>query len=256
MIKHCAIVFLLPIAILTSCSTGNTAQHIETMNAKTPVTKAQKLIGSGLLEMTTDRPIPLFRNAADSIPFDTLKFEIDKSGRTKFISRTAIAPYRLSEGDSYSEGNRNIASGLIRFSPGLKFRVINTSNNIFEIVLNEQKMETCFINLKHFFDMNKIDENDSTTYKYEPWVNYLKRAEYITKKNLIIYDRPEGHIIYEEKNDRFLPFVVTEVSGDWIRLKKAFGREFNFDDLINYDGWTQWKSSDSILIRITEHTFE
>ncbi len=256
MMKNLVIIFSITMTILSSCSSGRPSQQQKNMKTTTTLSKVQKLIGTGLLEMSTAYSIPLYRDAADSIPFDTLRFEIDKSGKTNFISQSNIAPYLLSEGNSYDDGNRNIRSGLVSVPPELKFRVINSSNKIFEVVLNEKTMEVCFINIKSYYDLNHIDENDAAVYKYESWPDYLKRVEFITKKNLVIYDKPDGNIIYENKDDKFLPFNVADVSGDWILLKKAFGREFNFDDVINYDGWTQWRSGDSLLIKITEKTYE
>lgn len=254
--KHYLAGILLPMAIITSCSTRNTAQLNKYMNTETSLTKIHQTVGIGLLEMNTNHPIPLFRSAADSVPFETLKFEMNHSGTTKFISGTAIVPYRLSIGDSFIESKRHISGGPTSFAPELKFRVINTVKSIFEVVLNEQTMEVGFINMETYLRLNQIHENDSMVYKFDTWPDYLRKAEFITKKNLVIYDHPDGNIIYENRNEMFLPFNVTEVSGDWIRLKKAFGREFNFDDIIDYNGWTQWKTADSILIRITEHTFE
>lgn len=254
--KQGVFVILLPLAMMTSCSTHSTVQPKENMNTGTTLNRTRNSIGIGLLEMNTEHPIPLIRNAKDSLPFDTLRFEIDKAGKTKFIFSADIEPYRISEGDSFIKGNNTIQSGLISFSPELKFRVIDTSNNIFEVVMNEQTEAICFINMKTYIDLNNIDDKDSTFYNYEPWPDYIKRSEFITKKDLVIYDKPDGNIIFENKGEKFLPFQVVQVAGDWIKLKKAFGREFNFDDIINYNGWTQWRSKDRILISITEKTYE
>lgn len=46
------------------------------------------------------------------------------------------------------------------------------------------------------------------------------------------------------------------MNGDWIKVKKGFAREFNFEPNINYEGWTQWKKDDKLLIDITEFTIE
>ena len=63
-------------------------------------------------------------------------------------------------------------------------------------------------------------------------------------------------MIFEDKQNTFLPFNITEVNGDWIKLKKGMGRESNFDATKNFDGWTIWKEGNKILIDITEHTYE
>ena len=91
---------------------------------------------------------------------------------------------------------------------------------------------------------------------YETWENYFKRLEYITVDHLKIYNKPDGDLIFEQKNDAFLPFLVSELKGDWIRLKKHRLYESKYDKTITYEGWVRWKTAMNILVNITEQTYE
>ena len=63
-------------------------------------------------------------------------------------------------------------------------------------------------------------------------------------------------MLFENKDQTFLPFGVTEVKGDWIKVKKGFDRESNFGDGKNYDGWIKWREATDLLIDITERTYD
>lgn len=229
-----------------------------------------KTIGIGLLTANTQYPILLYKTETDTVPFDVLKFEVEKSGATKFISKISLKPYTLSKGNSNKEGENNIKRGLIHFPPMLKFRVVYTNALFFKVVTNEETMETFIIKKDgknaYYVTERQLSDNSCSNcpnssynprwYIFETWERYLKRAEFITKKNITIYDVPGGKIIFENKDDVFLPFGVSEVKGEWIKLKKGFGREFNFDSTQNYSGWTKWREGPNMVIDIVEHTYE
>lgn len=139
------------------------------------------------------------------MPFDTLKFETSKSGKTLFVSRVKLKPYIISVGDSDKEGEEHIKMGLVRFRPELKFCVLDTGESYFRVISNQ-----------------------------------------ITKEEFVIRKEPRT----------YLPFAVTEVKGDWIKVKKGFGREFDFSVGVNYDGWIKWREGTSLLIDIIEKTYE
>ena len=227
-------------------------------------------IGIGLLETNTEFPISLYKNENDNVPAEILKFKTTKSGVTKFITNLKLKPYEIYEGDSHKSGEKNRSMGLVRFPPILKFRVVDSTKTSFKVVTNENLNESFYIKRdaksayytteQQHFDNNCIgcpDSNYNPNWNiFETWERYLKRAEYISKRNLKIYDQPNGKVIFEDKQNTFLPFNITEVNGDWIKLKKGMGRESNFDAYKNFDGWTQWKDGNKILIDITEHTYE
>lgn len=234
------------------------------------LSKSNKPIGIGLLTVNTEFPIPLYKSVNDTIPFETIEFKINRKGVTKFITKLDLNPYFMYEGDSYEEsrGRRNM--GLVGLAPELKFRVIDSTETTFTVITNEIKNTAFIIKIDpkgvyyksphEFYENNCINCPGSVYnpkyYTFETWERYLKRLEYIEKDNLQIYDKPNGNIIFENKNNDFLPFNIVEVEGDWIKLKKASGRESYFDENQNYDGWTQWKDGNTILIQIVEVTYE
>jgi hypothetical protein len=255
MYKYLIILFLF---ILCSC------------NGKGQQRAPEKIIGLGLLTVNTQYALPLYKNYTDNTPFDTLKFQVAKSGITSFLSKIRLKPYLMSGGDSYDAGRKNINMGLIRFSPELKFRVADTTASLFKIVTNEETGESFFVkrnaaNAYYTSEKELFDHScgncpgvryNPVWYIFETWERYLKRVEFITKEHLVIYDQPNGKVIFENKENTFLPFTVIAVKGEWIKLKKGFGREFNFDSSKNYNGWTRWREGQQKVIDIVEHTYE
>jgi len=227
-------------------------------------------LGIGILETNTVYPIPLFKNKNDSKPIDIIKFKTRDDGSTEFITKINLKPYNIFEGDTYDEGEKEISQGLVPIGSELRFRVIDTTEIYFKVITNEKSKEAYFIKTEpkrvYYKTLSQVYENNCSNCpnsKYNPnwnvfetWERYLKRVEFITKRELKIYDQPNGKIIFEDNNNDFLPFEITKVKGDWIQLKKGFGREFNFDESKNYNGWTQWKIGNKILIDITEETYE
>ena len=228
------------------------------------------MIGLGLLTVNTQFSIPLYKNEADELPFDTLKFESSKSGKTLFVSGVKLKPYIMSEGDSDKEGEEHLKMGLVRFGPELKFCVIDTGESYFRVISNQVSREEFVIRKDpgavYYAEERMLSDNSCSNcpgskynprwYVLETWERYLKRAEFVTKDSLVIYDLPGGKAIFENKDQTFLPFAVTEVKGDWIKVKKGFGRESNFDTGRNYDGWIKWREGTTLLIDIIEKTYE
>ena len=227
-------------------------------------------IGIGLLTVNTQYPIPLYKNEADELPFDTLKFRSSKSGKTLFISAVKLRPHLMSEGDSDKEGEEHLKMGLVRFGPELKFAVVDTGANFFRVIGNQVGMEEFVIKkvpgAAYYSEERMISDNNCSNcpgskynprwYVFETWERYLKRVEFITKDSLVLYDVPDGKVLFESKDQTFLPFSVKEVKGDWIKVNKGFGRESNFDTERKYDGWIKWRKGWELLIDITERTYE
>lgn len=226
--------------------------------------------GIGILETNTVYPIPLYKNKSDISPVEIINFKTRKNGSTEFITKLNLEPYAISEGDTYEEGKREIRHGLVPIGSELRFRVIDSTETYFKVITNEKTKEAYFIKINpegaYYKTLSQVYENSCSNCpnsKYNPnwnvfetWERYLKRVEFVTKRELKIYDKPNGTVIFEDINNDFLPFNVIELDGEWIKLKKGFGREFNFDESKNYDGWTQWKKGNKILIDITEQTYE
>lgn len=226
--------------------------------------------GLGLLTVNTQYPIPLYKSEADDLPFDTLKFERSKTGKILFVSGVELRAYLMSEGDSYKEGEDHVRMGLVHFGPELKFSVVDTGESFFRVISNQMSMEEFVIKkvpeAVYYSEERMLSDNSCSNcpgskynpkwYVFETWERYLKRVEYITKDSLVIYDAPGGKVLFEHKDQTFLPFGVTEVKGEWIKVKKGFGRESNFDTGKDYDGWIKWREGENLLIDITERTYE
>jgi hypothetical protein len=227
-------------------------------------------LGIGLLTVNTGYSIPLYKHETDDLPFDTLRFETSKSGKTSFIAKIKLQPYLMSEGDSDKEGEEHVKMGLVRFGPELKFSVVDTGESYFRVVYNHTSREELVIKKEpgavYYSEERMVSDNNCSNcpgskynprwYVFETWERYLKRVEFITKDSLTIYDHPGGKLIFEQKDQTFLPFTVSQVRGDWIKVIKGFGRESNFDGLSNYNGWIKWREGSNLLIDITERTYE
>jgi hypothetical protein len=172
----------------------------------------------------------------------------------------------MSAGDSDTEGKNNVRQGLVRNPPDLKFSVIEAGESYFRVVTNEKSMEAYVIkknaNSVYYTEVKLLDANNSGTkynsnwYLYETWERYLKRAEYITKNNLTIYNTPAGKAIFENKSGDFLAFVVTELNGEWIKINERDGQSEHLRINKNLAGWTQWREGDKILIDVIEKTYD
>lgn len=212
-------------------------------------------IGIGLLSVNTHDPIPFYHNESDLTAFDTLKFETDRAGRTSFISRLKLRPFIMTEGDSDAEGATHINMGLIRFGPELKFCVIDSSASSFKIITDQISGETAVIKKNpaavYHAEERMIAENNCSNcpgskynphwYIFETWQRYLQRVEFITQDSLVIYDGPNGKVVVRDTSKAFLPFSVSRVEGDWLKVVKGFGRESNFEGRKKYEGWIKWR---------------
>ena len=229
-----------------------------------------KAIGIGLLTVNTNFELPLYEQENDSLAFDVLKFKTGRSGVMRFITKINLKPYQMTGGDSFSEGERNVKMGLIRFSPELKFRVLDTTMTSFKIVTNEKTWETFVVKRNaaaaYYTSEQQVSDNNCSNctgsnynprwYINETWERYLKRVEYITKEHIKVYDQPNGKLIFDNKNNAFLPFRVIGMKGEWIQLGKGFGRESDFGNFSNAEGWTKWRDGSKLTIDITEHTYD
>jgi hypothetical protein len=229
-----------------------------------------KALGLGLLTVNTQYPIPLYKNVTDDLPFDTLKFEIGKTGTTRFISNIKLKPYLINAGDTDKQGENNIRRGLVRFQPDLKFCVVETRASYFRVVTNETTMETLVIKKQpgnvYYTEEKMLNENGCSNcpgskynprwYVYETWERYLKRVAYITKEDLVIYDAPGGKATIKIKNGDFQPFVATEVNGEWMKIKKGTAFESALDTANSFEGWTKWREGPKKLINVIEKTYD
>ena len=73
------------------------------------------------------------------------------------------------------------------------------------------------------------------------------------KQKLIIYDQPDGKIIFTEPTNNSIPFSISALEGDWAKVEKPYGTA---DEAFKFNGWTQWKNQTELLIDITEQLYD
>lgn len=219
-------------------------------------------IGIGILTVNPTKTLFLYDNHFLKKSNDSIEFVKDESGRTKFLSNLKLSPLILDEGDSDEEAAANIRSGGGRFMPILKFTVVDSTANSYKIVIDEKAKKFRYIKKDLNWTNERFNENyccdkkrETIKFFFESWEQYLKRVRFIKKEKIKIYDEPNGKIIFaNDDDDVSLYFVVTELKGDWIKIDKAIGYESRFDESKDYNGWTQWRKSNKILINIRENT--
>lgn len=228
-------------------------------------------VGLGLLEISFDSPVPLYRTENDTEPFDTLAFRKDTGGvwhyETKHLK--SWKPYGIYGGDSDETASERINTGLVRLPPELAFRVLAANSSTYCVVIDEESFATAVIRKNPgyavwpqrggLFGTEAPDAgNHKGYYAFETWEHLLKRAEFVDfgQTGYAVYDAPGGKKIFENTRPDFLPYTVTEVCGDWMKVKKGHGREFNFNGIENAEGWVKWKDDTRILVDITEYTLE
>lgn len=226
--------------------------------------------GLGTLDISFNRPVPLYLIEDSKEPFDTLSFEKQLNGTILFKTNyiRSLHPYRMNGGSSDKEIEGLIRRGLTGFPAELSFRVLEATDNFFRIVVNEKTFETAVIkkdcNYAVFHQRNFLRDStlfDEKIYKgyyiFETWEHLLRRAEYVNFNiDYDVCETPNGKIIYKHKAGKFLPYTLVDVKGDWIKVKKTQGREFNFEGIENAEGWVKWKNDKKVLVNITENTIE
>jgi len=227
-------------------------------------------VGLGTLDISFDLPVPLYRTENDTTPMDTLTFERSASGEWLYkTNRLTLNPYQMSEGDSDERSNEHIHMGLVCFPPVLSFRVVEADEHYWRVVVDESCFETLVIHKNPDYAVvaqrsglfGDIDLPKDKPYKgyfaYETWEHLLQRAEFVNfQDNYTVYDAPEGKKIFEGTSRESLPYSVTEVLGDWMKVAKGLGREGYFEGIKNAEGWVKWKNETEILVRIVEYTVE
>jgi len=280
--KKALISILTMICMLTSCQNNVNRNNVELIKA--PIS-----VGLGTLDISFNLPVPLYRTENDSIPFDTLSFEQNRNGSWSYKTRhlKSLEPYIMFYGDSDKEAQGRINGGLVPFLPQLAFRVLKENDSCYCVVVNEKSFETVIIRKNPDYDVlpqrgdcfgvdgikydyqkklyftetqGKTKQNTTRKYYkgyyvYETWEHLLKRALFVGfNDNYAVYDAPEGEKIFENTNHDFIPipYKVTEVRGNWIKVKKFNSKEFNTKDINNAEGWVIWKNDKEMLVSITE----
>lgn len=231
-------------------------------------------IGTGILQISFTEKIPLYANAGDKTPFDTLAVRQKKDGSYAFLTKvlkTRFAPYRFFEGDTYETGRRHINMGLVHFSPELQFRVVEAAKTYFRVVINEKEKLTCFIRIQPGYAVyetmvqkdlhNSMPANgkkgtyNPNWYLYETWGNLLQRSAIVhVKPDMPLFESPGGKRIPFPKRDDSCDdcFKVGEVRGDWAQLtdREDYGRKKK-----PY-GWVKFHNGQTLTVAYAEFLYE
>jgi len=257
------LILLFTVAALTSCD-GQSNQNTHNLDSLSQLIKVPVSVGLGTLDISFDLPVPLYRTKNDTLPIDTLTFERDISGEWLYkTNRVPLNPYQMSGGDSDAMAKSNIGAGLGRFPPLLSFRVVEADDRYWRVVVDESTFETVVIrknpdyeSLPHHLKI-LFGNMKNPCYAYETWEHLLMRVAFVYfEEYYAVYDAPEGEKIFENTNDNFLPYSVTQVSGDWMKVKKGSGRESRFYGMKNAEGWVKWKNDTEILVKIIEYLMD
>ena len=219
--------------------------------------------GIGLLVCNTEYPLIFFKKKSDKIPLDTLKFEPRENETTKFASKLNLKAYKMSEGDTKEEAKEHEESFGFSFSPRLTFRVLKNEKNFFLVRINEKTYEKLYLKKEkdatYYKNSKEAEKNNCANcegsnfnpkrYIYNSWDDYLKKAELIRKRNAIIYDEPNGEVIFDDNTNNELNFKVLEVDGEWIKVKKS---DRGNNNPFEKTGWMKWIENGKKIIEITE----
>jgi hypothetical protein len=248
------IIILSAATIAVSCS-GQTNNH-NTMNNNVALklTKAPVTVGLGTLDISFDLPVPLYRTENDKTPVNTLTFRRDDEGAWHYETTNlqSFRPYKMVAGDTDKEAKAHIGHGLTRMPPVLAFRVLEANDRYFRVVVDEESFATVVIFKNP--DYAAFPQRGSVSYSinnkpvgyyiYETWEHLLLRAVSVVFREHLLYDTPDGTKIFEEKKSERVNYKVTEVRGDWVKVKNRRN---------NFEGWAKWKNDMKILVEIVEY---
>lgn len=209
--------------------------------------------GIGLPEVNTVYPIPVYRHEND-----TIRFEMAETGETRFITGLILNPYVISRGDTDEEAREHESEGLVRFSPELKFIVVEEGLHYFRVITDgesgrwhiiKKDAEKVYYQTEKEFRNRRWNSALNPRWNiYKTWERYLPRIPFVASEDMVIYDAPFGKAIYEDKIGKNIMARVFEVRGDWVRVQARHNPRVP-------TGWAEWRKDDRIVMDIVEHVY-
>ena len=221
-------------------------------------------VGIGLIDINVPAgmTLELYANAVDNIPTKKIKFKRTANGTYEFTTLVDLKPYKWFEGDSYVEGETHERRGLVAFLPELKLRVIDSVKVAFWVLVNEKPGEAYWVKrdkdcIREYKDsMKEYPEMENSQHIFRIWVYYIKHAVFIDKQNIVLYDKPCGKKVYEDKDRNCPVLTAIEVKDDWIKVAPPLLHSFSETDRKCYTGWMPWKAGNKIVIDIVEKAYK
>jgi len=216
---------------------------------------------TGIVNISIGIPLPLYAGPDDTKPFDEVTFSRvlfgkDKGRMTMKTSylKDRLKPYQMGGGSSDDEGKQLINSGLGPSSACLTFRVVSSTPQYFEVLINDFTKEIAYIKKEgrevfnskneYFSRINEKQQKFPASYfLYESWTDYLKRCEYISIDDYEVYNTPNGKVL--EKIVAGDVYKVVDVNGNWAKVIKK-------DNPV----WVLWRKNNNLNITPIEYTME
>lgn len=253
-------VTILAIAVIAMQLMGCKTKPANPDISEASLIKVDSTVGIGLLQASLNRDIPLYYDMDSKKAFDTIRFSVAQDGeqKGKFRMTTTdsldLKPYTYYPGDSEEEGRQHVNSGLVYFGPHLTFKVINEQEGNYQVMINEETLETAVIKRdesrvlhlegKPYWVMSHSSgPEDNSWFLYETWEAYLKRVMYVyvDRFNNVVYDSPDGNLI---EKDPLEYGRIEEISGEWSRLEYPP----RHSSAAKKTGWVRWTDGKKLLI--------
>lgn len=250
----------------TRCVHDWQAIHKEDFDTKCPklpgLIKIEPTVGIGILQVSLNRDIPIYRDTDSAEAFDTLRFPVVKSGEDK--GKFLIASGRelgidYFPGHSDKEAEQHVKMGLVGLGPHLSFPVVEERDGMYRVILNDrwdtavirrEDDRELYLRAAHWEWDHGNGTGQPSWFLYETWETHLKRMEYVSADPAYgeLRDAPGGERI---KRTGSVQGRVAEMDGQWIRIEE------NPDDREDRPGlWVRWTDGVELFITPVAATYE
>ena len=226
-----------------SCTGSNSAWESSKANAE------NEGIGDYIGDFFHSKGVLVF-NTSGNLNRDTKIFNFDNSLFATFnLAKNGI----VVEGESESLSNFSNADNSLRISESffpkefypdqlvIQFEYTDISNGVVTIILDKKK------------GISKRIILEKGLYTVEPWKMHLIgcMVDFNSKINPIKKDKLEDAAVVDYNETDDVIFIITEISGDWIRIECAERCDFQCSLRDKVVGWVRWKKEGNLLIKLS-----